>query len=43
MEETIKSLVDVVEKMQKILREQHRQLEIVHQRLNLLEDKPNGN
>jgi len=43
MEETIKSLVDVVEKMQKILMEQHRQLEIVHQRLNQLEDKPNGN
>jgi hypothetical protein len=43
MEENIKSLVDVVEKMQEILMEQHRQLEIVHQRLNQLEDKPNGN
>jgi len=42
MEENIKSLVDVVEEMQEILMEQQRQMEIVHQRLNQLEDKPNG-
>jgi uncharacterized coiled-coil protein SlyX len=42
MDETIKSLVGVIEEMQEILMEQQRQMEIVHQRLNQLEDKPNG-
>ena len=42
MDETIKGVVEVIEEMQEILMEQHRQMEIVHQRLNQLEDKPNG-